>query len=195
MRRVTPTVAQSDMASNGSSPEYAALQQRVTGVESAVESIRKDIHSLVSKFDERSKMPWGTVLAGATLFWMVITSFVTIGGGVVAWGLLSQNQNMVKALDEFKAGYTADQILRRQDVSAEFARIDAALARSVPREEHQQIWLAQSNTDRDQQRQIDEIKAQIAEFYGVRDFFKDLQDRLDRLEQERLSRTRSPTRY
>lgn len=162
--------------------EVAALSQRVTGVEAAVDSIRKDIHGLVSKFDERSRPPYTTFIAGAGLLFTVMTSFTTIVGGVIAWGLLSQNANIVKSLDEFKATYESNRTILRQDLEARFAKIDSAMARSVPREEHQQIWLAQSNTDRDQQRQIDEIKAQLASLYGVRDFFKDVQDRLDRLE-------------
>jgi len=180
------------MANGTPDAQFAALSQRVTGLDAAVESIRKDIHALVSKFDERSRMPWGTLLAAATLFWMVITSFVTIGGGVVAWGLLSQNANIVKSLDEFKQGYADNRLIARQDgesrnadIRSEFARVDGVLSRSVPREEHQQIWLAQSNTDRDQQRQIDEVKQQLSGLYGARDFFKDVQDRLDRLERTR----------
>ena len=171
------------MAENGASAiEIAALTQRVTGLDAAVESIRKDIHSLVSKFDERSRMPWGTLLAAATLFWMVITSFVTIGGGVVAWGLLSQNANIVKSMDEFRSTYDSNRIVSREDNNAKFAEITGAIARSVPREEHQQIWQAQAHTDQDQQRQLDEIKNQLSGLYGARDFFKDVQDRLDRLE-------------
>lgn len=171
------------MPDNGVSPsEVAALTQRVTGVEQAVDSIRKDIHSLVTKFDERGKMPWGTLLAAATLFWMVITSFVTIGGGVVAWGLLSQNANIVKAMDDFKNTYENNRLVTREDNNANFAEIHAELSRSVPREEHQQIWDAQDNTDRDQQRQLDEVKSQLSGLYGARDFFRDVQERLDRLE-------------
>lgn len=167
--------------------EVAALTQRVTGVEAAVESIRKDIHGLVTKFDERSRMPWGTLIAGLTLFWMVITSFVTIGGGVVAWGILGRMDNSDKRMDAFQATYDANRLVLRQDNAAIFADIREQLSRSVPREEHQQIWQAQANTDKDQQRQIDEVKNQLSGLYGARDFFKDVQDRLDRLERQRNS--------
>jgi biopolymer transport protein ExbB/TolQ len=171
------------VADNGvSAAEHAALSQRVTGIEGAVASIRDSIDRLVSKFDERSRMPWGTILAGATLFWMIITSFVTIGGGVVAWGLLSQNAHIVDSLREFRSTYENNRLVSREDTNAKFSEITGQLSRSVPREEHQQIWTAQSNTDRDQQRQLDEIKAQLSGLYGARDFFKDVQDRLDRLE-------------
>lgn len=165
------------MSGNGpADAQIAALTQRVTGVEAAVDSIRKDIHSLVTKFDERSRMPWGTLLAAATLFWMVITSFVTIGGGVVAWGLLSQNANIVSNLNEFKQSYEANRLISRQDTNAKFAEVSEALARSVPREEHQRVWAAQLSTDDDQQRQIDETKAVIASLYGVKDFFKEMSE-------------------
>lgn len=173
------------MTDNGvSASEVAALTQRVNNVEAGIESIRKDIHGLVSKFDERSKMPWGTLLAGLTLFWMVITSFVTIGGGVVAWGLSQQNANIVSTLVDFKTTYENNRVVNRQDTNAAFADVRAQLSRSVPREEHEQIWLAQSNTDKDQQRQIDEVKNQLSSLYGARDFFKDVQERLDRLERK-----------
>lgn len=175
------------MADNGavSPAEHAALTQRVTGVEAGIESIRKDIHGLVSKFDERSRMPWGTLLAAATLFWMVITSFVTIGGGVVAWGLLSQNANIVKSLDDFRETYESNRLVSREDTNAKFAEIHDQLSRSVPRQEHERVWSAQLSTDSDQQRQLDEIKTQLSSLYGARDFFKDVQDRLDRLERGR----------
>jgi hypothetical protein len=175
-----------------SAAEHAALTQRVTGVEAAVESIRKDIHGLVSKFDERSRMPWATILAGAGLMFTVMTTFTTALVAAASWGLQSQNAYMVKSLDEFKAIYGENRVIARQDnearnadIRAEFARVDGVLSRSVPREEHQQIWLAQSNTDRDQQRQIDEVKQQLSSLDGARDFFKDVQDRLDRLERSR----------
>lgn len=166
------------LSDNGVSPsEVAALTQRVTGVE-------RVLHDLVSKVDEKSKMPWGTILAGAGLLFTVMTSFVTIVGGVVAWGLLSQNDNIVKSLNEFKATYDSNRIVNRQDNNAMFADIKAQLSRSVPREEHQQIWLSQANTDKDQQRQIDEVKNQLSGLYGARDFFKDVSERLDRLERQ-----------
>ncbi|QAZ46749.1 hypothetical protein [Mesorhizobium sp. Pch-S] len=171
------------MTDNSVSPsEVAALTQRVTGVEAAVESIRKDIHGLVSKFDEKSKTPWATILAGAGLLFTVMTSFVTVVGGVVAWGLMQQNSNIVSSLNDFRATYENNRVVNRQDTNAAFADIKAQQARSVPREEHQQIWLSQANTDKDQQRQIDEVKNQLSSLYGARDFFKDVQERLDRLE-------------
>lgn len=173
-----------------SASEVAALTQRVTGVEAAVESIRKDIHGLVSKFDERSKMPWGTLLAGLTLFWMVITSFVTIGGGVVAWGLTQQNANIVKTLDEFKATYENNRILSRQDYDARFARVDATLMTSVPRGEHEQIWAADAQRFLELQRQIDETKTALGSTYSLRDYIGRLTERIDTLEERSLKALR-----
>lgn len=178
--------------------EVATLRERVGGLDNVVEAIRKDIRDLAMKFDERSRMPWGTLIAAATFFWAVITSFVTIGGGVVAWGLAQQTGNITKSLDEFKITYESNRIIARQDnaaaaaaskaeIDSELARIDAALARSVPREEHQQIWDAQKERDMEQdrareatlsehQRQLDELKAANASLYGARDYFKDISE-------------------
>ena len=181
-----------------SASEVATLRERLGGLDNVVEAIRKDIRDLAMKFDERSRMPWGTLIAAATFFWLVITSFVTIGGGVVAWGLAQQNGNIIKSLDEFKLTYDSNRIISRQDndakaaaakaeIDSELARIDAALSRSVPREEHQQIWDAQKSRDMEQdrareaiasehQRQLDELKQTNASLYGARDFFKDISD-------------------
>lgn len=171
------------MSENGvSASEVAALAQRVTGVEKAVEANRRDNYQLDTKLDDKSKTPWGTILAGATLLFTVITAFGSIVGSVVAWGILSKMENTDKRLDTFQATYENNRVVNRQDVDAKFAEMHAQQARSVPREEHQQIWLSQANTDKDQQRQIDEVKNQLSSLYGARDFFKDVQERLDRLE-------------
>lgn len=175
------------MADASVSPsEVASLTERVRGVEAAVESIRKDIHSLVSKFDDRSRMPWGTILAGATLFWMIITSFVTIGGGVVAWGLFSQNAAIVASLNEFKTGYEADRLLARQDNDARIAEIKEALSRSVPREEHQRVWSGYDQRFADHQRQIDEQKNALGSTYSLRDYIQRLTERLDTIEERAI---------
>lgn len=172
-----------------SASEVAALTQRVTGVEAAVESIRKDIHGLVSKFDERTRTPWGTLLAGAGLLFTVMSTFVTMLVAAVAWGLLSQNANMVKSLDEFKAANVGDRILFRQDIDTRFARVDGILARSVPREEHEQIWAADAQRFLELQRQLDETKAALGSTYSLRDYIARLTQRLDTLEERALSRT------
>lgn len=180
------------MAEQAVSPaDHAALTQRVNGIENGVESIRKDIHALVTRFDERTRTPWGTLLAGAGLLFTVMSTFVTMLVAAVAWGLLSQSANLIKSQDEFKAIYQSNRALDRQDIDAEFARIDGVLARSVPREEHQQIWAAESQRFIELQRQVDEAKTALGSTYSLRDYIQRLTARIDTLEERALSTPRA----
>jgi hypothetical protein len=176
--------------------EHAALTQRVTSVEAGVESIRKDIHALVSKFDERSKMPWGTLLAGLSLFWMVITSFVTIGGGVVAWGLLSLIDNMATDQRDFR-----DEVLSAlRDIPATYVSRNEWSERNLARnEEVTNLRDARIRADQDIQRQIDQLRQDFQAFAASmgngRDTISDLKKEQDRLRDrinELLSRQLPP---
>lgn len=142
--------------------------------------ISAQLTALAGKLEERGKTPWAAILAGATFMLSVLLAV----GGIVAWGLSTQNSNIVANLDGFKEQYESNRLVSRQDNENRFARIDDYLARSVPREEHQQIWLAQSNTDRDQQRQIDELKTAFGSVYGLRDIINDLKDRQEEISKQ-----------
>lgn len=176
------------MASGTPDAQYAALQQRVTGIEQSIGALTAQIHSLTSAINERSKTPWAIIISGAG------TSLVAISlvGGLIAWGQSTQNAALNSKLDDFRQAYADNRLVSRQDNDAKFSRVDASLARTVPREEHLQMWTAQSRTDMDQQRQIDQIRADLAQVYTPARAFEDLKERLDRLERFRLAdQTRS----
>lgn len=148
---------------------YAALAQRVTGLESAVQSIRSDIHGLVSKFDERSRPQWALIISGFT------ASLLAIGmvGGLIAWGLSTQNQNTMTAISEFKTTYDNNRLLGRQDQDARNIMVNAAImdlrSTSVTKSEWSERNLARDHevanlresrirADEDIQRQIDQLR-------------------------------------
>lgn len=152
--------------------QYAALAQRVTGIEGQLAGISTQLGALSTNLNERSKTPWAIIFSGAG------TSLVAVSlvGGLIAWGLSTQTSNIVASLIEFKQTYADNRAQSRIDMNAKWASFDAQFARSVPREELQQIWTAQQNTDRDQQRQIDELKTQFGSVYGLRDIINDLKN-------------------
>jgi hypothetical protein len=163
--------------------QYAALAQRVTGIEGTLTSISTQLGALATAVSERSQTPWSIIFSGAA------TSLVAISlvGGLIAWGLSTQTSNIVASLADFKQIYSDNRTTSRVDMNAKWAEIDAQLARSVPREEHQQIWLAQTNTDRDQQRQIDELKLQFGSVYGLRDIITDLKNNQEEIRKRLIS--------
>lgn len=188
------------MNGNGvSASEVAALKVEVDGIRRDVSGLTTQISALAAAINERSKTPWAIIISGAG------TSLLGISlvGGLIAWGLSVQTSGIVAQsdaklsaledkIDTFKETYEANRVISRQDQDARWARNDALLARSVPREEHEKIWDAQTRTDADQQRQIEEVKTAAGSTYSLRDYIQRLTERIDTLEQRSLYQPNRP---
>lgn len=60
-----------------SGAHFAALEQRVSGLEGSLKDIAGQISGLSNKLDERGKTPWGIIITGAGVAFSVV---VAIGG-------------------------------------------------------------------------------------------------------------------
>lgn len=133
--------------------KFGALEQRVTGVESALQAISGQITTLQSTLTERAKTPWGTLISGLGVA-------LVIGGGYTNLSREPVDQAIVTL---------------RNDVTS----IEAGL---VPRGEHERVWSSFDGKDLDQQRQIDELKSAVGGIYGARDIIQEMRARIERLE-------------
>jgi hypothetical protein len=91
----------SDMANgNGFVNEearFAALSQRVTGIESSVNNLSQQFASFVAKLDERGRTPWGLLVSVA----VAILAYVTTIGGLAyapVWSALSRQEASEQAI-------------------------------------------------------------------------------------------------
>lgn len=173
-----------------SASEVAALTQRVTGMESSIAALSSQISSLTNAVHDRSKTPWAIIISGAGTSLLAIS----LVGGLIAWGQSVQNASLNAKISDFQQIYADNRLVSRQDNDSKFARVDAALSRTVPREEHLQMWAGQTRTDQDQQRQIDQVRADLSQVYTPAKAFDDFQSRLRQIEEILLSfKTRGAT--
>lgn len=171
--------------------QIATLGQRVAGVEAAVDGIRKDIHSLVNKFDEKSAFPWGAA--------SFALASVGVMGAVVVWAFsayVNQIQVSQESADrriELLASVVVPraELEDRRIVSSErTSRIEADIidirSSIVPRGEHEERWRSTEARDSELKEQIDDLEANVAAMYTPGRAFSDIMERLDRLERFRL---------
>lgn len=176
-----------ESAPNGT---YAALEQRVSGIENQIGALAGSIDSLARDVRDGRKFPWGaaaTVIAATGLLGAIITfGFSAYIGQINAnqTGLqgqisaLTQNTMPVGQLNE-----RYDQTERR------LSTIEGGL---VTRGEHESQWQNQDASVADLQRQIDLIRTDLGSSYSLNDALSALQSRLDRLESLRLDATIVP---
>lgn len=184
---------------------FAGLQQRVAGIESAVQNVSSQVSALATTLNDRSRTPWGVLLTGAGV---MISVLVVLGGlayAPIRDGLARADRDILEARSnslsvasflDFKSSYENNRITSRSDNDAKFAaaraqtdtdlkRVEETLKGQVPRAEHERVWANYDQRFVDQQRQIDELKANQSATYGVRDVILDYRERLDRLERSR----------
>lgn len=140
--------------SNGDDAHYAALSQRVTGLEDSIRGIRGDIAGLVSAVNERSRTPWGILITALGVVLVIVKT-----GGDLSLAPL------IQAID------------RNQ---TDIASITAGL---VPRGEHEERWRSLGAEDENLQRQIDGLDEALGGTWNIRDGLETINGRLDRYDQ------------
>lgn len=166
------------------SAQYAALQQRVSGIENSIVGISSEIRTLTNSINERSRTPWAIILSGAS------TSLggIALVGGLIAWGLSAQQGAIVTSLNEFKTTYESNRLVSRNDYLDKFQQardgITKIEARQVPREELDRVWQSYEGRFTDQQRQLDELKNQFGSVYGLRDVISDLKENQEEIRRQ-----------
>lgn len=186
---------------------FAGLQQRVTGLETAVQNVSNQITGLANNLNERGRTPWGLLITGGGLS---VTILVVLGGlayAPIRAGIDRADRDItevrgasvsVASFLDFKSTYENNRVTSRNDNDAKFAavradldakilRLETALREQVPRGEHERVWVSYDQRFADVQRQLDEVKQNQASTYGVRDVILDYRERLDRLERSRVA--------
>jgi hypothetical protein len=155
-------------------PRYAALEQRVYGVEQTLQGISSQITGLATKWDERGRTQWPTIFSAMGVLLAVL---VTIGG--MAWLPIKQAQERsdrdiamlrtesvsVAAFQDFRSTYENNRVVSRQDNDVKFRRIED----DVKSLQSQMLLRADaSRAEADIQRQIDELRGQIVQLRQAR---------------------------
>lgn len=190
-----------------------ALEERVTGLErtvghvsttvdrlstqvSQIAPIVPAVEALARKLDERSRFPWGVVFGGLSV---LITS-AGIGMGIVIWAFSAYISGQYDALNRLNGeietldtnSVTRHELEeRREATNQRITRLEADVSEIedgiVPRGEHEEHWRSQEQRVVELQRQIDQIRTDLGSSYSLNDALTTLQERIDRLEQLRLS--------
>lgn len=186
---------------------FAGLQQRVAGIESAVQNVSSQVSALAATFNDRSRTPWGILITGASFMMAVILAVGGLAYAPIREAITDAKADVraisdaavsVSAFTDFKSTYENNRIASRNDNDAKFAaarsavdtdltRVEDQLKDQVPRAEHERVWLGYDQRFMDVQRQVDELKQAQSATYGLRDVILDIRERQDRLERARSS--------
>lgn len=171
---------------------FAALSQRVSGIETSVQNLSTQFSQFVAKLDDRQRTPWGLIVSISVALLAYVT---TIGGLAYApvWAGLSKADAAIAKL--------ADTSVTQQEMQWRTARgaEDRALTQGaisdirkdqVPRGELERVWANYDQRFIDQQRQLDVLSTNYNNTYNPRDAIQDMRERIDRL--ERLKQASAP---
>lgn len=89
--------------------DIGALEQRVYGVEKAVNDISASIAALGTKIDERSRTPWATLISAAAFLLLFMSTVGVLAYRPIEAGI-GQHE---RRLDAIEARYIAD-LLRQE---------------------------------------------------------------------------------
>lgn len=153
--------------------------------------LASEVKSLATSLQERSKIPWQAL--------GVMLTSLTVIGGLVYWPV-NENQKRLESIlikmDESKISKAefnsviSNAAQRRDDAQRAGeerdretrAQIEKMRGEIVSRGEHAEKWAGTQQRFADQQRQIDQISANLSGIYTPRDAFGTLGRRLDDVE-------------
>src|SRR6185437_2701859 len=84
--------------------DIGALDQRVFGLEKAVNDISSSIAALGAKIDERSRTPWVTIISSFTL----LLGFITTIGVILYQPIRTDIDRLEHRSDQYQERYIAD---------------------------------------------------------------------------------------
>ncbi len=161
---------------------FRAIENSITGI---ANETRASIAGLSTAIAERNKPQWQAIGVALT--------FAVIIGGMAYWPIREATSGLTSAVSRLEERMVTRQEMdwRQARGQEDRARMEAGIATiradQVPRAEHDSVWQNYDQRLTDQQRQLDEMKAAQSSIYSQRDAMMDMRDRLDRLEQRRLS--------
>lgn len=172
----------------------AEVQRAFADIREAVASLGAELRNNAVEFKNSQRPQWAAVgvalsfaaMVGALAYWPVREAQADLKS---QFGELRREALSVDAFKDYKATTENFRLVARQDYEARFARIDAEIrafnAAIVPRGEHEGHWRTIATQITDLQRQIDATGKLYGDAYSLRDFVKDLQARLDRIERDK----------
>ena len=186
--------------------KYAALDDRVLGVVRHVRGLehtmRENFGALAVRLDRLStemsagqKTQWPVVWAAMG----VCVSILGLIGGILYYPIRSElaetkativevRKDLADRFDKMSTGFVSRQEIdwRATRAGGDRDRAGKVIATirdaQVPRAEYEERWRGADQRNVDMQRQIDQVRAAFGETYSLRDFVRQMQERIDRLE-------------
>lgn len=160
------------------------FRQIETSFASFTNETRNSLSGLSSSIAERNKPQWQAIGVALT--------FAVVVGGMAYWPIRETTSDLKDAMTAL-----ASNVVTRQEMDWRQARgaedrdrmqatIAEMRAQTVPRAEHDRTWSNYDQRFADTQRQIDVVKQAISGQYNQRDLNRDILERMDRIERERI---------
>lgn len=192
--------------------KYAQLGERVSNLSIRQHDLEAEmrrgfgelsqaVNVLSNELRGTSRTQWPVIWSAVGVCFAVITAigslaFIPVRGDISRIdGNIVALTNAIKEVDdksvsqsqftEFKNTYENNRVLTRTDYNDRFKSIEASIDNTVPRAEHNRVWIGYDQRFADVQRQVDEVKTAQGSVYGTRDLLIDLRNRLDRVESDK----------
>jgi len=203
----------------------SVLEQKVSTIDGRLGTIEGTLRSLdaqfngrfdqiISKMNEGSRTPWPLLVSISSLVFLVGGSLFYLGISPLSGSItridrdVTTIQNGQKAnvtdkdFQNFLTAYESNRQISRVETGKKFDAIEIILGKmndnQVPRKEHEQIWaafkerdkeLGERSIERDEalSARIDEINKTIGQIVTVRDVWQQMQQRLDALERSKTA--------
>lgn len=169
----------------------AGFSQLSASLSASTNETRQSISALAANLAERNKTQWPVIFLAIGVASSVLGYFVTQALTPIRDANLDMKAAIVdtqRSIQTLAANTVSRQEMDwraqrgAEDRAQTLAAVSDIRAVLVPRAEHERVWQNYDQRFTDQQRQLDELKKQNAELYGPRDFFKSIEERVDRLE-------------
>lgn len=160
------------------------FRQIETSFASFTNETRNSLSGLSTSIAERNKPQWQAIGVALT--------FAVVVGGMAYMPIRVSTSDLKAAVAAL-----ADKTITRQEMDWRQARgvedrerlqsvIGEIRSQTVPRAEHDRTWANYDQRFSDTQRQLDELKQIVASQYNQRDLNRDILERMDRIERERI---------
>lgn len=167
-----------------------------SNMNSGFQSINSNLAALSNELRATGKTPWPVIWSAIGVSFAIIVAIGGLAYAPISTGM-GRVESSIAALGS-RLEALSERTVTRQEMDWRQARgqedrlrmesgITVLRADQVPRAEHERVWQNYDQRFSDHQRQIDEMKAAQSSIYSQRDAMMDMRDRLDRLEQRRLS--------
>jgi hypothetical protein len=177
--------------------DMGALQQRVYSNEAGITDLRNSMAALGQRFDqalasfstkldERSKTPWGNIIAACGVTGALLGGLVAMVATPIVANLIETKSVMRENRLEATQLVRDTAIAFDKTISVMRERLDRDIRDmrqdQVPRKEHEKDWLAQTRADEDFRRRVDEIRTDLSGLYSAKDVIRRLESQVEQLQ-------------